>query len=80
MDQGVIENFKRMYQKQMLRRLLLNEGTEESVVAFSKLLNLKHCCYMTADAWDNLTEENLQNVWKQFWVASMKLEVEEETV
>jgi len=36
MDQGVIEKFKRMYRKQMLRRLLLNEGTEESVVAFSK--------------------------------------------
>jgi len=61
MDQGVIEKFKRMYRKQMLRRLLLNEGTEESVVTFSKLLNLKHCCYMAADAWDNLTEENLRN-------------------
>jgi len=43
----------------MLRRLLLNEGTKESVVAFSKLLNLKHCCYMATDAWDKLTEENL---------------------
>ncbi|XP_015377198.1 PREDICTED: uncharacterized protein LOC107171470 [Diuraphis noxia] len=79
MDQGVIEKFKRMYQKQMLRRLLLNEGTGESVVAFSKLLNLKHCCYMAAVAWDNLTEENLRNAWKKLWVASMELEAEEET-
>ncbi|XP_008183146.1 jerky protein homolog-like [Acyrthosiphon pisum] len=78
MDQRVIEKFKRMYRKQMLRRLLLNEGTEESVVAFSKLLNLKHCCYMAADAWDNLTEENLRNAWKKLWVASMELEAEEE--
>jgi len=30
MDQGVIKKFKRIYRKQMLRRLLLNEGTEES--------------------------------------------------
>ncbi|XP_050065139.1 jerky protein homolog-like [Aphis gossypii] len=79
MDQGVIEKFKRMYRKQMLRRLLLNEGTEESVVAFSKLLNLKHCCYMAADAWDNLTEENLRNAWKKLWVVSVEFEAEEET-
>jgi len=79
MDQGVIEKFKRMYRKQMLRRLLLNESTEESVVAFSKLLNLKHCCYMAADAWDNLTEENLRNAWKKLWVTSMEFEAEGET-
>ncbi|XP_025409561.1 jerky protein homolog-like [Sipha flava] len=77
--QGVIEKFRRMYRKQMLRRLLLNLGTEESVVAFSKLLNLKHCCYMAADAWDNLTEKNLRNAQKKFWVASMELEAEEKT-
>jgi len=61
MDQRIIEKYKRMYRKQMLRRILLNEGTEKSVVTFSKLLNLKHCCYMAANAWDNLTEENLRN-------------------
>jgi hypothetical protein len=63
----------------MLWRLLLNEGTEESVDAFSKLLNLKHCFYMAADACDNLTEENLRNIWKKLWIASMELEAEEET-
>lgn len=80
MDQGVIEKFKRMYRKQMLRKLLLvNEGTEESVVAFSKAMNLKHCCYMAADAWDNLTEENLRNAWKKLWVDSEEPEAEIET-
>jgi hypothetical protein len=34
---------------------------------------------MAADAWDNLTEKNLQNTWKKFWVASMELEAEEKT-
>ncbi|VVC46060.1 Hypothetical protein CINCED_3A009770 [Cinara cedri] len=54
-------------------------GTEESVVAFSKLLNLKHCCYIAIDTWDNFTEENLRNAWEKLWVASMELEAEEET-
>lgn len=77
MDQGVIEKFKRMYRKQMLRRLLLNEGTGENVVEFSKAMNLKHCCYMVADAWDTLTVENLKNAWKKLWFVSEEPEVEE---
>lgn len=80
MDQGVIEKLKRMYRKQVLRRLLLDDGTEGSVVAFSKALNLKHCCYMIADAWDSLTEDNLRNAWKKLWHLPEEPEVEGETV
>ncbi|XP_023247529.1 jerky protein homolog-like [Copidosoma floridanum] len=68
MDKGVIEKMKRMYRKQVLRRLLLNDGTEDGVIEFSKSLNLKHCCYMIADAWDSLTEDNLRNAWKKLWI------------
>lgn len=80
MDQGVIEKLKRLYRKQVLRRLLLEDGTEGSVVAFSKALNLKHCCYMIADAWDSLTKDNLQNAWKKLWTLSEEPEVEEENI
>lgn len=79
MDQGVIEKLKRMYRKQILRRLLLAEdNTEDSVVLFSKALNLKHCSYMLADAWDSLTEKNLKNSWNKLWPPSV--ESEQETV
>lgn len=67
MDQGVIEKLKRMYRKQMLRRLLLAEDNAESVVQFSKKLNLKDSSYMLADSWDLLTEENLKKAWNKLW-------------
>lgn len=65
MDQGVIEKMKRVYRKQVLRRLLLAESNEESVADFAKSLNLKDCCYMAADAWSKLTVDNLKNAWNK---------------
>jgi len=67
MDQGVIEKMKRSYRKQLLRRLLLAEKDEESVIEFIKKVNLKDCIYMLADAWESLTETNLQRAWKKLW-------------
>lgn len=67
MDQGVIEKLKRMYRKQVLRRLLLAEDNEESVIQFAKKLNLKDSCYMLADSWDLLTKENLTKAWNKLW-------------
>ncbi|GFT71823.1 DDE-1 domain-containing protein [Trichonephila clavipes] len=54
MDQCIIENLKRIYRKQDLRRLLLAENDEESVAAFAEKLNMKDVCYMLAEAWDSL--------------------------
>ena len=51
MDQGVIEKLKRLYKKQFLQHLLLADDDQESVVAFSKKLNLKDCCCMLAESW-----------------------------
>ena len=67
MDQGVIEKLKRIYKKQVLRRLLLADNDEESVVAFSKKLNLKDCCYMLAESWELMTVDNLKNAWNKLW-------------
>ncbi|GFT59832.1 DDE-1 domain-containing protein [Trichonephila clavipes] len=54
MDQCIIENLKRIYRKQDLRRLLLAENDEESVAAFAEKLNMKDVCYMLVEAWDSL--------------------------
>lgn len=67
MDQGVIEKMKRIYRKQMLRRLLLAERDEESVLQFVKNLTLKDAIYMVADAWGSLTDDNLKHAWKKLW-------------
>ncbi|KAK9759302.1 DDE superfamily endonuclease [Popillia japonica] len=67
MDQGVIVNTKRSYRKQLLHRLLLAEKEEESVILFVKKVNLKDCIYMLTDAWESLTETNLQRAWRKLW-------------
>lgn len=50
MDQDVIEKLKMMYKMEALRRLLLAKDNKESVVAFSKKFNVKHCSHMVADS------------------------------
>lgn len=74
-NQGVIEKLKRIYRKQVLRWLLLDDGTENSVFVL-----LKYCCYMLAYVWDSLAEDNLGYVWKELWTLPEKQEVEEERV
>ena len=66
MDQGIIEKLKRLYRKLVLRRLLLveNEGND-SVVNFSKTINLKDACFTLADALDSLTKHKVMNAWKK---------------
>lgn len=51
----------------LLQRLLIAERNEDSVIAFSKQLNLKDCCYMLADSWSSLTTTNLRNGWNKLW-------------
>lgn len=67
MDQGVIAKMKKMYRKEVLRRLLLADRNEESVIEFTKKINLKDCCYMLDDSWKSLTEGNLMKAWNNLW-------------
>lgn len=57
MDQGIIEKLKRIYRKQILRRLLLADS-EENVISFYKNLNLKDACNMLAKSWQSLITQN----------------------
>ena len=75
MDQGVIEKLKRLYRKQVLRRLLLVENeSNDNVVNFSKTINLKDACFMLADALDSLTKQNVMNAWKKLWLIAEELQ------
>ena len=68
MDQGVIEKMKRMYRKEMQRKLLILDESEEGVLSACKKFNIKDCCYMLRDAWKCLTQDNLSRAWKKFLV------------
>lgn len=66
MDQSVIETLKRLYRKQLLRRLLsIDEDNVEVVLSFFKKMNLKECCYMVVDAWDLIERKTLSRAWNK---------------
>lgn len=65
-DQSVIETLKRLYRKQLLRRLLSVDGDNvEVVLSFFKEMNLKECCYMIVDAWDLIEKKILNKAWNR---------------
>jgi hypothetical protein len=41
MDRGITETLRKLYRKQLLRRLLLCDGDENDMPSFCKILNLK---------------------------------------
>ncbi|XP_011708346.1 PREDICTED: jerky protein homolog-like [Wasmannia auropunctata] len=61
MDQGVIEQTKRIYKKNVLR-LLLKENLPQTV--FLKLWTILDCCNVIAEAWNNVSFNNLRRAWK----------------
>ncbi|XP_003740248.1 jerky protein homolog-like [Galendromus occidentalis] len=66
MDQGAIECLKRMYRKQIMIRLFaLDDGNNALMRDFNKIINLKDCCYMLAEAWASVKTTTLQNVWNK---------------
>lgn len=66
MDQSVIETLKRLYRKQLLRRLLsVDEDNVDVVLSFFKKMNLKECCYLVVDAWDLVKGETLNKAWNK---------------
>ena len=68
MDQGVIEKMKRMYRKEMLRKLLITDESEEGVLSACRKFNIKDCCYMLTDAWKCFTQDNLSRAWEKLLV------------
>ena len=57
MDQSVLENLKRRYRKELLKKLLLadessGDSSEVSCFDFWKRLTIKDAMYMVSDAWN----------------------------
>jgi len=65
MDQGVIEKVKRLYRKNLLKRMLLEDINEQSVLSFLKDFTLKDCCYLINQAWECITESNVYRAWRK---------------
>ena len=54
MDQGVLENIKRVYRGELLTKLI--EGKGEDVISLLKSINIKDVIYMIAFAWHQVRE------------------------
>ncbi|XP_033225367.1 jerky protein homolog-like [Belonocnema kinseyi] len=78
MDQGLIATIKKLYKKDLLKRLLLR-GKSEEAVQFLKGLDLADFFGMLCLAWNALTLSDLQRAWKPLLGESLhQLEEEEE--
>ncbi|XP_033222475.1 tigger transposable element-derived protein 2-like [Belonocnema kinseyi] len=62
MTQGIISTTKKLFKKDMLRRMLSEES--EGAVQFLKELDLPDCFRMLNLAWDSLEKTTLQKAWK----------------
>ena len=70
MDQSVLENMKRRYRKELLKKLLLADDSttaesEVGVIAFWKSLTIKDAMYMVSDAWNYITDANIRASWNK---------------
>ncbi|XP_053969096.1 jerky protein homolog-like [Anastrepha ludens] len=78
MDQGIIECLKRLYKKQLLRKLLLADENEEGTLIYHKNINIKDCCYMVADAWSSVKAITLKRAWNKINGISTQQQIQEE--
>ena len=62
-DQGLISTTKKLYKKELLKNLLLNEKVQ-AVENFLRNLDLWDCLPILSSVWDNLKSSTLQKVWK----------------
>ncbi len=65
MDQGVLENVKRRYKRQLLRKLLLGSAEHESFIEFAKSLTIKDAVYIAAQSWNEISYTPLQRSWNK---------------
>lgn len=65
MDQGIIENMKRLYRKGFIESLL-STGDAIGIKEFWKNYNIKDAIFNDSSAWDDLTVSNLKSVWNKF--------------
>lgn len=62
MDQHVIVTVKKLYRKNLTRRLSQNNCKVEE---FLKIFNLRDCCYSIVAAWTSVSSLTLAKAWKE---------------
>lgn len=72
MDQGVLQNIKKVYKRHMLNELLEGDG-ERGVVEILKSINIKKVIYMIAESWNQVAESTLRKSWKTLWLTNCDL-------
>ena len=66
MDQGILEITKRTNRKSLIRKMLFeNEDPQTSIVDFIKSLTIKDAVYMSAAAWDSVTQSSIAKCWRK---------------
>ena len=58
MEQGVLQNIKKVYKRHMLNELLEDDG-KHGVIEILKSINIKKVIYMIAESWNQVAESTL---------------------
>ncbi|XP_043476223.1 jerky protein homolog-like isoform X1 [Leptopilina heterotoma] len=64
MEQGVIEELKRVYRVSLLREMLL-ERDEECIKNFILSRNMKNFCIQIASSWNKISADNISQAWRK---------------
>ena len=65
MDQGVLEALKRRYRRRLLQKLPLEDKDGQTMVEYSKSINLNDAVYMVASAWDSIPASTFKKSWNK---------------
>ena len=74
MDQGVLENLKRRYKRELLRKLLLDFEEDVSFMEFCKKLTIKSAVYLSAKCWEEISSTSLCRTWNKLFTGRKKLD------
>ena len=77
MDQGVIQSMKRHYKKYFLRRLILQDNSEDGMKRFFKSWTLYDTVTAVVEAWKDVSQNTLKSSWKQLLGKEFLLNAEE---
>ena len=71
MNQGVLENIKRRYKRDLLLRLLNDDEVGSiNIVEFSKTMNIKDAVLMSAKSWDEVEATTIVKSWSKLLKSS----------
>ena len=70
MDQGVLQNIKMLYCRDLLMKAVDREEEDDDVsfILLVKFLKIKYCVFMVTSAWENVcSKSTIGKSWKNLW-------------